>query len=683
MNQNNIEYYTFPCGCKLPIVGEKLPNHELPRLNIDFYKVPLTCPATWKMICDGKTQGLFQIETNLGKKWAKEIKPENIEHLAAIGAVLRPGALKSITDGKSMTKHYSDRKNKLEEIVSYHPVVDECLKETYGCLVYQEQAMALCRAVANFTLGEAELARKAIGKKIASEMAKVKAMFKEKAKEAGIVNDYQAEEIIGWIEKSQRYSFNKCLSPNTIVETTTGYKTLEELKIGEKVNSPDGFIDVTDKIDTGKQEVYEIVLESDKSIVCTLEHKFLCDDGIIRELSEILILDCGIVCDGENTQSEKIKSIKKIGIIPTLDITVNSKNHIYYANGIATSNSHAAAYGITTYWSAYAKAHSPINFFCAWLQDSIGQADGEEDVKKLADDCQNFNIKINTPSLLRREQNFNRDGKELHFGMLNIKKVGESVLRHLEEIIEISEKQLNIKIDKFSWLDILIYIGYNCKKDAFINLILSGALSHLQHPRLQMKYEYEQLNKLNDKEIAGLKEVLVKNGDSGKIQLVDAIRLIAKTKKDGGYVSNVKRLELVLEVIKSLENPPYDLNDIPSKIREIEERILGVPITYSIQDSIDNDMANTTCKNINNGECPNNVIIGVEIKDVKPYTMKNNKKMWYVTASDGTANLESIAMFPEQIEEFGVLVTKGNTVMIFGEYQSKFRNISVKKVVQA
>ena len=69
------------------------------------------CEKTWDLICEGRTKGVFQLESNLGKSWAKRVKPRNIEELAALISLIRPGCLKAITDGKSMTQHYVDRKS--------------------------------------------------------------------------------------------------------------------------------------------------------------------------------------------------------------------------------------------------------------------------------------------------------------------------------------------------------------------------------------------------------------------------------------------------------------------------------------------------------------------------------------------------------------------------------------------
>tara|TARA_R110000824_G_scaffold50464_3_gene140894 strand:+ start:1035 stop:2573 length:1539 start_codon:yes stop_codon:yes gene_type:complete len=163
----------------------------------------------WDLICEGRTKGVFQLESNLGRHWAKKVSPRSINELAALLSLIRPGCLKAYKDGKSMTQHYADRKANLDPVVYEHESIEPILKETYGVLVYQEQSMMMAQKLAGFDLKEADGLRKAIGKKKADLMEQVKKSFLEGAEKEGIVNKDIAEEIFSWIEKSNRYAFNK------------------------------------------------------------------------------------------------------------------------------------------------------------------------------------------------------------------------------------------------------------------------------------------------------------------------------------------------------------------------------------------------------------------------------------------------------------------------------------------
>jgi DNA polymerase-3 subunit alpha len=202
------EYLTFDCGCRFPVSTLDNGNKSI-HFDPSIESINLDCSKTWDLISSGNTKGCFQLESRLGQAMAKKLKPENIEQLSALISILRPGCLEAIRDGKSVSNHYIDKKNGQESIDYFHSSLEKALKTTYGEMIYQEQAMEIAQTIAGFDLKEADMLRKAIGKKKPEEMAKVKSKFLEGVKQTKIVSDDQAEEIFGWIEKSQRYSFNK------------------------------------------------------------------------------------------------------------------------------------------------------------------------------------------------------------------------------------------------------------------------------------------------------------------------------------------------------------------------------------------------------------------------------------------------------------------------------------------
>jgi DNA polymerase-3 subunit alpha len=199
--------FKYPCGCSFPADDH---DHSMKILfDPTIENINLNCERTWDLISDGNTKGVFQLESRLGRSIAKKLKPENIEQLSALIAILRPGTLEAIRDGKTVTNHYIDKKNGKESVDYFHPALEPILSTTYGEMIYQEQAMEIAKVIAGFNLQEADMLRKAIGKKKPEEMAKVKARFLDGAKELSIVKIEEAEQIFSWIEKSQRYSFNK------------------------------------------------------------------------------------------------------------------------------------------------------------------------------------------------------------------------------------------------------------------------------------------------------------------------------------------------------------------------------------------------------------------------------------------------------------------------------------------
>lgn len=191
----------FPCGCTFPVKN----NHII----YDLENVKLDCFKTWELISKGLTKGIFQLESQIGRKYAKDLQPENIEHLAALTAILRPGALEAKIGKKSITEHYIDRKNKKEKVEYDLPVLESILHKTYGMMIYQEDSLNIASQIAGFNLEQLNLLRYTIGKKKPEEMSKLKQEFIDGCTKIGKVNKEEAEEIFRWIEKSQRYSFNK------------------------------------------------------------------------------------------------------------------------------------------------------------------------------------------------------------------------------------------------------------------------------------------------------------------------------------------------------------------------------------------------------------------------------------------------------------------------------------------
>ena len=164
---------------------------------------------TWNLFKDGYTKGIFQLESQLGRSWSKRLEPTNIEELSALISIIRPGTLKAMSEGKSMTQHYVDRKHGKDEVSYIDDALESILGATHGVLVYQEQAMRIAQKLAGFNLQEADDLRKAIGKKKADLMAKMRVKFINGCREVGRVSEESAKEIFGWIEKSARYAFNK------------------------------------------------------------------------------------------------------------------------------------------------------------------------------------------------------------------------------------------------------------------------------------------------------------------------------------------------------------------------------------------------------------------------------------------------------------------------------------------
>ena len=186
----------------LSIIKEAVENVRLHRgINIDIDKISINDPATYKLYCDGRTIGTFQFESAGMQKYLRELQPSTFEDLIAMNALYRPGPMDYIPD-------FIDRKWGRKPIEYDIPIMEKYLKDTYGITVYQEQVMLLSRLLADFTRGESDALRKAMGKKLRDKLDHMKPKFISGGQKNG--HDPKVLEKIwaDW-EKFASYAFNK------------------------------------------------------------------------------------------------------------------------------------------------------------------------------------------------------------------------------------------------------------------------------------------------------------------------------------------------------------------------------------------------------------------------------------------------------------------------------------------
>jgi len=169
---------------------------------IDILQIPLDDAKAYEMIARGESVGIFQLESSGMKDTLRRMKPNRFEDIIALVALYRPGPMDNIPK-------YISVKDGNEAADYLHPKLQPMLEETYGIMVYQEQVMQAAQILSGYTLGSADLLRRAMGKKIKSEMDAQQAMFVKGAKEYSGVDAEQAEMIFVQIEKFAGYGFNK------------------------------------------------------------------------------------------------------------------------------------------------------------------------------------------------------------------------------------------------------------------------------------------------------------------------------------------------------------------------------------------------------------------------------------------------------------------------------------------
>ena len=181
------------------IIAQGKPAPDMENLSTDDQNV-------YDMLSRGDTDGIFQLESSGMRKYLRMLKPSGFEDLVAMLALYRPGPLNS-----GMVDEFIKRKHGEIEVTYPLPELENCLKDTYGVIVYQEQVMQIAQITAKYTLGGADLLRRAMGKKKAEEMAKQRSIFLAGASERG-VSEQKANEIFDLMEKFAEYGFNKAHS---------------------------------------------------------------------------------------------------------------------------------------------------------------------------------------------------------------------------------------------------------------------------------------------------------------------------------------------------------------------------------------------------------------------------------------------------------------------------------------
>ncbi len=188
----------------LTVVDEALKLvRERHGVDIDFQAVDIQDSKVYEYISTGETLGLFQIESAGMQDLAKKLKPSGFEDIIAMLALYRPGPMES-----GMLDDFVERKHGRAEITYMFPELEPILKPTYGVIVYQEQVMQIVQTIGGFSLGGADLVRRAMGKKIKEEMDRLKGEFAEGAEKKGF-DRKKAEELFDLIVKFAGYGFNK------------------------------------------------------------------------------------------------------------------------------------------------------------------------------------------------------------------------------------------------------------------------------------------------------------------------------------------------------------------------------------------------------------------------------------------------------------------------------------------
>jgi DNA polymerase-3 subunit alpha len=414
-------------------------------VELDLDSLPLDDARAYALLSEAKTFGVFQLESSGMREALRGLKPERLEDVIAMVSLYRPGPMELIPD-------FIARKHGRAKIAYEHPAMETFTRETYGIMVYQEQIMQIASEMAGFTMGEADTLRRAMGKKDRDLMATQREKFVAGCKERGTATA-KAERVWELMEKFAGYGFNKCLTADTWIEMADGSrKPITAIREGDVVLTKDGPQPARAVRPSGIRTVGRLLLANGMAVRCTADHPIFTQRGWVEaqklaESDAVAVLDTVAAADLRVAARRAAArrqapapllaeapllwsaraSFRPEGVEPTYDFEVPGAAS-FIANGIVVHNSHAAAYALVAYQTAYFKANYPVEFMAALLTSEMGDTDK---IVKYIEECRAMGLRVQPPDVNVSQVRFSVAGDTIRFGLAAIKNVGEAAMESI------------------------------------------------------------------------------------------------------------------------------------------------------------------------------------------------------------------------------------------------------------
>lgn len=429
--------------------------------DIDFAALPLDDEKTMAMFAAGECAGIFQFEGAAMSDLLRNLQASDFETITAATALYRPGPLQAgLTD--RFVKIAQGRESERYSCPQLEPI----LTPTRSILIYQEQIMRIFSELGGFSWAHADQMRKIIGKKLGKdEFDKHRMDFIAGCQKNGIA-EYVADDLFNDMAEFASYSFNKCVSGDTVLmkpakgRFSSDYSIREAYRIKNDIGyaketghfalrskwitqggygygmsaCEDGRIRKNKIVDiqpAGVRDVYRVTLVDGSFIDATSNHAFPTPCGK-RKLSDISVGDHLYKCGekGYPVELVEIASIECIGKTDTYDVTMEAPNHNFVIdNGIVTCNSHAAAYALLSVWSMYLKANYPAEYLAACLTC----AKSEDTQATMVVESKRLGVPVERPDINRSTARYELEDGKIIAPLWTIKGVGEKAVECILE----------------------------------------------------------------------------------------------------------------------------------------------------------------------------------------------------------------------------------------------------------
>ncbi len=661
---------------------------------------------TFEMIGRGETIGVFQIESSGMRQMLTDMRPQTFEHIIAAISLYRPGPMDQIPT-------FNKRLHGEEAPQYHHEKLKPILENTYGILVYQEQIMQVASDLFGYSLGEADLMRRAVSKKKEKELFKHRKTFIENGPKHGVDAETSAK-IFDDIEFFARYGFNKCVVGSTeIIDAASGWR----VRVDELVRQPDLVqhtvsLDtdtwqltpgrITDVMANGVKPVYRLRTRLGKQIDATANHPFLTFDGW-RWLGELQPGDriaayepkqttqlaeftyetgqAGLTptlgygaLEGRQVLAENhasiahheaswdtVESIEYLGEQATYDLTIEHY-HNFVANDLIVHNSHAADYAVITCQTAYLKCHYPHEYMSALM--SVYYDDSAK-VSLFITDCKRMGIKVLQPDVNQSQSDFSIEINEkgarcIRFGLGAVKNVGLGSIEYLihqrgdTPFEDLDDFLKRVEIREFG-------------KRGLESLIKVGALDEIAE-RSDVKRTRLLANLEN---ISNHNAEVFKNAAIGQVSMFDLL----------GQVDNNASASVV-GLLTELAPNAWDRRE---QLRW-EKEIVGVYVSgHPIGDAwpvVSREVSHTVNEihaDVTGLMAKRSVTVGGLVIDVREITTRKGDKMAFVTLEDPTGKIP-VVVFPRTWQDQQEKITEDSIIVIAGKLD--MRNNEVQLIAE-